>query len=98
MTSTTSSCLDIYRSFANYDSIDKLDSQKTKLGIVVVSKAWISFGVTLYLRVAERILDTDESKPMEEESYSLVPFTVNISKFRELSKSKILFYSYSRVL
>ena len=98
LTSTTSSCIDIYRSFANYDGIAKLDSQKTKLGIVVVSEVGIAFGATLYLRVAERILGTDESKPMEEESYSLVPFTVNISKFREISKSKILFYSYSRVL
>ena len=98
LTASTSSCIDIYRSFANYDGIVKLDSQKTKLGIILISEADFAFRGKLYLRIAERILGTDESKPMEEESYSLAPFTVNIPKFRELSKSKILFYSYSRVL
>ena len=98
LTPETSSCIDIYRSYANYDGIAKLDSTNTKLGIVVISEAGVSFGANIYLRISERILGTDESKPMEEETYSLVPFTVNIPKFRELSKSKILFYSYSRVL
>ena len=43
-------------------------------------------------------MGTDESTPMEEEFYSLVPFTIDIQKFRDLPKSKILFYCYSRVL
>ena len=98
LTASTSSCIDIFRSFANYDGIVKLDAQKTKLGIVLISEAEVAFRGELYLRISERILGTDESKPMEEESFALAPFTVNIPKFRELSKSKILFYSYSRVL
>ena len=35
---------------------------------------------------------------MDAETYSLIPYTVNVTKFRELSKSKILFYSYTREL
>ena len=95
---TESSCIDGFRSYAIYDGIVKLDKTKPKLGIVLISKAEYAFAGRVFFRTTERILGTDESKPMEEETYSLVPFTVNISKFRELSKSKILFYSSTRTL
>ena len=95
---TQSSCIDGFRSYAIYDGIVKLDKTKPKLGIVLISKAEYAFAGRIFFRTTERVLGTDESKPMEEETYSLVPFTVNIAKFRELSKSKILFYSYSRTL
>ena len=95
---TQSSCIDGFRSYGIYDGIVKLDKTKPKLGIVLISKAEFTFTGKVYFKTTERLLGTDESKPMEEETYSLVPFTINISKFRELSKSKILFYSYTRIL
>ena len=98
LTLTESSCIDGFRSYAIYDGIVKLDKTKPKLGIILISKAEYAFAGRVFFRTTERVLGTDESKPMEEETYSLVPFTVNISKFRELSKSKILFYSYTRTL
>ena len=96
--SKQSSCIDAYRTTGTYDGIVKLDETKTKVGIVLISEAGLEFSGQVNFRTTERILGTDESKPMEEESFSLVPFTVNVTKFRELSKSKILFYSYSRTL
>ena len=96
--STKSSCIEVYKSTANYDSLVKLDETKLKVGIILISNSEVLFSGRILFRVTERILDTDESKPMEDESLSLVPFTINIPNFRELSKSKILFYSYSRVL
>ena len=95
---TGSSCIDGFKSYAKYDGIVKLDSSKPKLGIVLHSKANFGFAATVYIRITERILGTEESKPMEDESLSLVPFTVNIANFRALQKSKILFYSYKKVL
>ena len=98
LTDTQSSCIDGFRSYAIYDGIVKLDSSKPKLGIILTSTSDFSFTARIYFRVTERILGTDEEKPMEDESLSLVPFTVNIANFRALGKSKILFYSYQRVL
>ena len=98
LTLTQSSCIDGFRSYAIYDGIAKIDKTKPKIGIVLISKAEYAFAGRIFFRTTERVLGTDESKPMEEETYSLVPFTVNIAKFRELSKSKILFYSYTRIL
>ena len=98
ITITNSSCVDGFRSHAIYDGIVKLDPQKTKLGIVIKTNSGASFTAKLYFRVVERILGTDESRPMEEESLSLVPFTINIPSFRALDKSKILFYSSTRLL
>ena len=98
LTPAQSSCIDGFRSYAIYDGITKIDKTKPKIGIVLISKAEYAFTGRIFLRTTERLLGTDESKPMEEETYSLVPFTVNIAKFRELSKSKILFYSYTRIL
>ena len=97
LTPETSSCKEGYQSYAIHDGIVKLDEKKTKLGIALYSESF-AFSGRINLRITERVLGTDESKPMEDESYSLVPFTIDIQKFRDLPKSKILFYSYSRVL
>ena len=98
LTLAKSSCVDGFRSYAIYDGIVKLDPQKTKLGIVITTSSGAAFSAKIYFRVNERVLGTDESRPMEEESYSLVPFTINIPNFRALDKSKILFYSSTRLL
>ena len=99
LTSETSSCVGGFNSFIGYyDGIIKLDESKPKVGIYLISNAGLSYKGSVYFRTEERILQTDEEKPMDEESYSAIPYTINIPKFRELSKSKILFYSYTREL
>ena len=92
------SCIGGFSDIGKYDGIVEYDQSKPKLGIMLISNAGIQFTGRIFLRITERILSTDESKPMDEENYSLIPYTVNITKFRELSKSKILFYSYTREL
>ena len=98
LTDETSSCIEISRSYSYYDAIVKLDEKKYKLGIILISEVDYPFNGRIHFRISERFLGTDEQKPMEEETYSLVPFTINITKFREISKSKILFYSSTRFL
>ena len=94
----TTSCIGSFNSFGVFDGIVKHDESKTKLGIMLISNAGLDFSGRILFRTVERILGTDEEKPMDEESNSLIPYTINIAKFRELSKSKILFYSYTREL
>ena len=94
-----SSCVDGFKRFSLYDGIVKLDKEKTKLGIAIKeSKGGISFTGRVNLRIKERILDTKELTPKDEETYSLVPYTISINEFRDIEISKILFYSYSRNL
>ena len=98
LSSSTSSCIGGFSYIGYYDGIIKLDESKPKLGIMIITDLGIEYTGRVFLRVEERILGTDEAKPMDAEDYSLIPYTINISKFRELSKSKILFYSYTREL
>ena len=98
LTFETSTCVEISRSYGYFDGLAKLDVQKFKLGIILISEADAAFNGKINLRITERILGIDESKPEEEETYSLAPYTVNISKFRDKPASKILFYSSSRFL
>ena len=98
LTRKTSSCIDGFKLYSYYHGIVKLDETKPKLGIIVIPNTERVFQGRINFRVKERILLTNESKPIEDESLSLVPFTINIPEFRELSKSKILLYSKSRVL
>ena len=95
-----SSCGHGFKNLGYFDGIVKLDETKTKLGIMINFKNGFEFEFAgrIFLRITEKILGTDEKKPIEDESYSLVPFTINITEFRELSKSKILFYSNTRNL
>ena len=53
--------------------------------------------IKINLRITEKILGIDESKPDFDETYSMIPITIDTQKFRE-SASKILFYSSTRVL
>ena len=83
-----------------YDSIVRLDSTKQKLGIMLkYTESGKQFTGRVNLRTVERILETSESKPVEDERYTLVPFTIKLLDFRAKDKtSKILFYSFSRDL
>ncbi len=94
----SSSC-EGYKSHAKYDGVVRLDETNKRLGIVLKIKADTKLSGRIYLRTTEKILDTKEGQITEDEQYSLIPFTVNVTKFREdTSKSKILFYSQIRSL
>ena len=74
LTSETSSCVGGFNSFIGYyDGIIKLDESKPKVGIYLISNAGLSYKGSVYFRTEERILQTDEEKPMDEESYSAIP-------------------------
>ena len=95
---TKSSCLHIYKHSGDLESLIKLNSAKTKIGIAVYIPAKQSTTVQINLRIEERILKIDEQKPEFDDTYSMVPVTVNVLSFRAIPKSKILFYSSTRHL
>ena len=98
LTISTSSCIGGFNEIGYYDAIVEHDQTKPKIGIILISNADLSFTGKIFFRIQERILGIGEAKPMDEENYSLVPYTIDISKFREIPKSKIVFYSYTREL
>ena len=95
---TLSSCLHLYQSYGYHDSIMKLDSSKPKIGIAIYLPKSQNTKIKINLRIGERILGVEETKPEFSESYSMVPITVNIQSFRDIPKSKILLYSSTRTL
>ena len=91
------SCMSIYRSLGKYDSIMKLDQTRTKIGIAIYMESSLDIEIKINLRITERILELGESKINFDESYSLVPITINVLEFRN-NASKVLFYSSTRNL
>ena len=95
--STNSSCKDGFKRDGSYEGIIRLDKDKTLLGIILKeAKTGNTFTGRVNLRIKERILQKSDQKPNDEETYTFVPYTINLPTFREDSVSKILFYSYSR--
>jgi len=94
---TTSSCIGEFDDNGIFDGIIEYDQNKRKLAIWLVTHGQINFTARIYLRTTEKILSVNEQTVLEDESYSLVPYTITISHFREFA-SKILFYSYTREL
>ena len=92
-----SSCVGAINDKGIYDGIIEYHQSKTKLGIYLYSNCQMSYTATVYVRITENILSVKEQTATADETYSLVPFTIVISDFRE-SASKILFYSYTREL
>ena len=91
-----SACINGFVSEGRYDGIVRLDKTKTVLAIMIHEEdAGLSFKGRLNLRIKERSLKTDELKPKDDETYTLVPYSITISTFREAA-SKVLFYSNSR--
>ena len=94
-----SSCVGGFNEIGYYDGIVEIDAAKKKLGVYLYTPtAQLKFTARLFLRINEKILEVNETKATEDETYSLVPYTVVISEFRKLDQSKILFYSYTRQL
>ena len=90
---TKSTCLHIYQNRGYDDSIIKLDKAKPKIGIAIYIVATDSPKIKINLRIVERILGVDETRPEIDDSYSLIPLTIDTQKFRANDASKILFYS-----
>ena len=95
--SSTSSCVGAFNDNGIYDGIIEYDKSKKKLAIWLVTNGQFDFTARIFLRTTEKILSVNEQTVMGDESYSLVPYTIIISHFRDLA-SKILFYSYTREL
>jgi len=99
ITETDSACPDGFKNEGHYDGIVRLNDQSGILGIIIKeSKASLTFTGRVNLRIKERILETNELKPNDDETYTLVPYTITLQKFRDAGSSKILFYSYYRNL
>ena len=94
---TTTSCIGAYNDNGVFDGIIKYHESKKRLAIYLVTHAQINSTARIYIRTNEKSLEVEEQTKKEDESYSLVPFTITISQFREYA-SKILFYSYTREL
>ena len=95
-----STCLGKFNKLSSegkFDGLIEYDTNKTKLGIILKAIGKIKFSATVYLQTSEYFLEAEENKVTMEEEYSLIPFIVNISSFRDFA-SKILFYSYDKEL
>ena len=97
LTDEDTSCVGKFNEKGIFDGIIEYHSTKKKLGIYLVTRGAIQFTARVYLRTTEKFLNVVEATITEDESYSLVPFTIIISNFRS-SASRILFYSYTREL
>ena len=94
---STSSCIGAFNDNGIYDGIVEFHETKKTLGIFLVALGAIDFDARIYLKTNEKMLSVNEQTVVEDESYSLVPFTIIISHFRDYA-SKILLYSYTREL
>ena len=93
-----SACIDRFKKDKLYDTIAKLDSNNKILSIMLQNKNNVNFKGRLNLRINERILKTDELKPNDAETYTLVTYSINVTSFREKQTSKILLYSNTHSL
>ena len=95
----TSSCIGEFNENGIYDGIIEYDHDKTKkkMGIYLVTLGGFSLNGRIYMLTTEKFLSVEEQNANEDENYSLVPFSIVISNFREKA-SKILFYSFTREL
>ena len=78
-----STCVHINQMYGYLNSIMKLDSAKPLIGIAVYLKPTASSQVKINLRITEKVLGIDEFKPTIDEQYSMIPITLNTTKFRE---------------
>ena len=97
MDDLTSSCIGSFTESGIYDGIIKYPETKKKLAVYLVAKGHIDFTARLFLRTKEKQLSVNEQTVIEDSSYSMIPYTITISHFRQYA-SKILFYSYTREL
>ena len=97
LTDEDTTCVGNWNSIGIFDGIIEYDTTKKKLGIYLVAGGGISFSASVFVRTTERFLSVGNQRVTVDETYSLVPYTVVISDFRERA-SRILFYSFTREL
>ena len=90
-----STCLHIKQNEGTFDTLMKLNITHSMIVIGIYIPASVEVNARINLRIKEKILDIDESKPNIEEFYSIIPVTIDTQIFRNSDKnvSKILFYS-----
>ena len=94
-----SACIDGFKSEDRFDGVVRFNKDKTVLAIMLQEeKAGLKFTGRVNLRVVERQLTIDDLTPNDGETYTLVPYSITPSTFREKKVSKLLFYSYTRNL
>ena len=93
-----SACINGFKRDGYYDGITRLDNSSKVLAIMLQNTNNVQFSGRLNLRINERILEIDELQPNDKETYTLVPYLINLLSFRQISVSKVLFYSNSRNL
>ena len=81
--SKNTNCIGEFNKKGIFEGIIKYDQDKTKLGIILKAKGQIKFTATVYIQTKEEILETKQQNIKIEETYSLVPFTINIPEFRK---------------
>ena len=97
--SSESACIDGFKSQGRFDGVVRFNKDKTVLAFMIQEeKAGLKFTGRLDLRVVERKLTIQDIKPNDAETYTLVPYSITASTFREIKISKLLFYSYTRNL
>ena len=94
----TSSCIgDFVTEQWKYDGIFEYDKTKKMLIFKLKIPGELTANVALYVRNKDTTLAANEQEVNDHSEYSLIPYTIHISQFREVA-SKVLFYSKTRDL
>ena len=94
-----SACINGFVHEDYFDGVVRFDKDKKILAIMLqMEKSDLKFNGRVNLRVVERNLTFDDHNPNDDETYTLVPYSITPISFRVKHISKLLFYSYSRYL
>ena len=92
ITKEKSACIGAFKNYGKYDGIFEYDKTKKLFVILLKTTGELESEVSAYVRTKETFLSVSEEKVLDYAKYSMIPFVIHISQFREKA-SKILFYS-----
>ena len=97
ITADTSACIGDYHDYeiGVYDGIFEYDQSKKKFVILIKTTGELDSETEVYVRNKDTLLEVKEQNVNDYSKYSIIPYVVQISKFRP-SASKILFFSKTR--
>ena len=95
ITKEKSACIGAFKNYGKYDGIFEYDKTKKLFVILLKTTGELESEVSAYVRTKETFLSVSEEKVLDYAKYSMIPFVIHISQFREKA-SKILFYSKTR--
>ena len=87
-------CKGAFKIIGIYDGIFEYDKTK-KMFVILLKTTNLEANVAVYVRNKETALEVKEQEVNDFAKYSLVPYVIHISQFRQYA-SKILFYSRTR--